>query len=87
MSVATIGFPSARFPAVFTKTKVITDLAEDLALADRIQQWHVSYNIDNEETWGFYCRPNFEDLLFTATGPIDNCTILRQHYSANLSQK
>ena len=29
------------------------------------------YKIDSDETWLFYDQPNFEGLLFTATGPID----------------
>ena len=28
------------------------------------------YKIDGDETWLFYDQPNFEGLLFTATGPI-----------------
>ena len=28
------------------------------------------YKIDGNETWWFYEKPNFEGLLFTATGPI-----------------
>jgi hypothetical protein len=29
------------------------------------------YKIDGNELWLFYDKPNFEDLLFTATGPVD----------------
>jgi hypothetical protein len=29
------------------------------------------YKIDGNEMWLFYDKPNFEDLLFTATGPVD----------------
>ena len=28
------------------------------------------YKIDGHETWLFYDQPNFEGLLFAATGPI-----------------
>ena len=28
------------------------------------------YKIDGNETWWFFGEPNFQDLLFTATGPI-----------------
>jgi len=29
------------------------------------------YKISGKETWGFYRGANFDDLIFTATGPID----------------
>ena len=28
------------------------------------------YKIDGNDMWSFFDKPNFQDLLFTATGPI-----------------
>ena len=33
------------------------------------------YKIDGNEMWFFYDKPNFEDKLFTATGPIGWTTV------------
>ena len=40
-----------------------------------LSQWRFDniasrYKIDGNEVWEFYGKPNFEVLLFTATGPV-----------------
>jgi len=42
------------------------------------------YKIDGDETWSFYDQPNFEGLLFTATGPI-GWTKVNPHYNDKVS--
>ena len=37
------------------------------------------YKISGKETWGFYRGADFDDLIFTATGPIDWTTVDAQY--------
>ena len=48
---------------------LITDSTNNLEQRgfDNTMSW---YKIDGNETWWFFDKPNFQDLLFTATGPI-----------------
>ena len=48
---------------------VITAANENLA-EKRFNNAMSRYKIDGNEVWEFYGKPNFEQLLFTATGPL-----------------
>ena len=50
-------------------TLVISGPTEDLALS-KFHETMSRYNIEGNEIWEFYGKPNFEGLLFTATGPV-----------------
>ena len=49
---------------------VITDAAWKLALMTGFDNRMSSYMIEGDEEWEFYDKPNYEGLLFTATGPL-----------------
>ena len=54
------------------RTVSIASPTENLAIADiDFDNMASRYKIDGMEIWGLYDHPNFEDLLFTAIGPID----------------
>ncbi|XP_063683941.1 collagen alpha-1(XXIV) chain-like [Bolinopsis microptera] len=52
------------------RTVVITDAAWKLALMSAFDNIMSSYMIEGDEEWEFYDKPNYEGLLFTATGPL-----------------
>ena len=52
------------------RTVEITDAAENLS-DNGLNNALSRYKIEGNEVWGFYRGANFEDLIFTATGPLD----------------